>query len=58
MRSTMMDTPLLISRLLEHGATVHGSAEVVTATATGAEPRRTTAGAAGRGPTAVSCRWW
>lgn len=56
MRSTMMDTPLLISRLLEHGATVHGSAEVVTAT--GAEPRRTTAGAAGRGPTAVSCRWW
>ncbi len=38
MRSTMMDTPLQISRLLEHGATVHGNAEVVTWTADG--PRR------------------
>ncbi|MFX0595107.1 fatty acid--CoA ligase [Melissospora conviva] len=46
MRSTMMDTPLLISRLLEHGATVHGSAEVVTAG--GAEPRRTTYAQVGR----------
>ncbi|MFB9545185.1 fatty acid--CoA ligase [Micromonospora sagamiensis] len=40
MRSTMMDAPLQVSRILEHGATVHGSAEVVTWT--GAEPRRTT----------------
>jgi fatty-acyl-CoA synthase len=40
MRSTMMDAPLLISRILEHGATVHGRSEVVTWT--GAEPRRTT----------------
>ncbi|HEX7745113.1 MAG TPA: fatty acid--CoA ligase [Micromonosporaceae bacterium] len=40
MRSTMMDTPLLVSRILEHGATVHGAAEVVTWT--GAEPRRMT----------------
>src|SRR5689334_1677162 len=40
MRSTMMDTPLQVSRLLEHGRTVHGSSEVVTWTAEGA--RRTT----------------
>ncbi len=40
MRSTMMDTPLQISRLLEHGRTVHGASEVVTWTADG--PRRTT----------------
>ena len=39
MRSTMMDTPLQVSRLLEHGRNVHGSAEVVTWTADG--PRRT-----------------
>src|SRR5262245_27231598 len=39
MRSTMMDTPLQVSRLLEHGRNVHGSAEVVTWTAEG--PRRT-----------------
>jgi acyl-CoA synthetase (AMP-forming)/AMP-acid ligase II len=39
MRSTMMNTPLLVSRLLEHGRTVHGRAEVVTWTADG--PRRT-----------------
>jgi fatty-acyl-CoA synthase len=38
MRSTMMDTPLQVSRLLEHGCTVHGAAEVVTWTAEG--PRR------------------
>jgi fatty-acyl-CoA synthase len=36
MRSTMMDTPLQVSRLLEHGRTVHSSAEVVTWTADGA----------------------
>src|SRR5215510_5623571 len=39
MRSTMMDVPLLVSRLLEHGGSVHGRAEVVTWTADG--PRRT-----------------
>ena len=39
MRSTMMNTPLQVSRLLEHGRNVHGSAEVVTWTADG--PRRT-----------------
>jgi len=39
MRSTMMDTPLQVSRLLDHGRTVHGSAEVITWTAEGA--RRT-----------------
>jgi fatty-acyl-CoA synthase len=36
----MMDAPLLVSRILEHGSTVHGAAEVVTWT--GAEPRRMT----------------
>ncbi len=36
MRSTMMDLPLQISRLLEHGSTVHGSSEIVTWTADGA----------------------
>jgi acyl-CoA synthetase (AMP-forming)/AMP-acid ligase II len=35
----MMDTPLQVSRLLEHGRTVHGGSEVVTWTADG--PRRT-----------------
>ena len=34
-----MNTPLHVSRLLEHGSTVHGSAEVITWTADG--PRRT-----------------
>jgi fatty-acyl-CoA synthase len=36
----MMDTPLQVSRLLEHGRNVHGSSEVVTWTAD--SPRRTT----------------
>jgi fatty-acyl-CoA synthase len=36
----MMDAPLQVSRILEHGATVHGTSEVVTWT--GAEPRRMT----------------
>src|SRR5882724_11518743 len=40
MRSTMMDLPLQISRLLEYGSTFHGTAEVVTWTGDGA--RRTT----------------
>src|SRR5262245_58878249 len=39
MRSTMMEAPLQVSLLLEHGRTVHGSSEVVTWTADG--PRRT-----------------
>jgi fatty-acyl-CoA synthase len=36
MRSTMMDLPLQISRLLTHGSTVHGSSEIVTWTSDGA----------------------
>jgi fatty-acyl-CoA synthase len=40
MRSTMMDLPLQISRLLEYGRGVHGRSEVVTWTADGA--RRST----------------
>src|SRR2546430_17380544 len=39
MRSTMMDQPLQISRLLDHGSTVHSGSEVVTWTGEGA--RRT-----------------
>src|SRR5215831_18813160 len=30
MKSTMMTTPLQVSRILEHGSTVHGSAQVIT----------------------------
>jgi fatty-acyl-CoA synthase len=40
MRSTMMDAPLQVSRLLDYGRGVHGASEVVTWTADG--PRRTT----------------
>jgi fatty-acyl-CoA synthase len=40
MESTMMSGPLLISRLLEYGAGVHGRSEVVTWTTDG--PRRST----------------
>jgi fatty-acyl-CoA synthase len=36
MRSTMMKTPLLISRILQHGSTVHGDSEVATWTGEGA----------------------
>jgi fatty-acyl-CoA synthase len=36
MRSTMMEFPLLTSRILEHGATVHGDSEVITWTGGGA----------------------
>ncbi|MEU8372038.1 MULTISPECIES: fatty acid--CoA ligase [unclassified Micromonospora] len=46
MRSTMMDAPLQVARILEHGATVHGTAEVVTWT--GAEPRRMSYAEVGR----------
>ena len=40
MRATMQDEPLAISRILEHGATVHGAATV--ATWTGDDARRET----------------
>jgi fatty-acyl-CoA synthase len=39
MRSTMMDTPLQISRLLEHGRSAHGKTQVITWSPDG--PRRT-----------------
>jgi fatty-acyl-CoA synthase len=35
MRATMMDTPLSVSRLLEHGRSVHGSSRVITWTGDG-----------------------
>ncbi|TDC54247.1 long-chain-fatty-acid--CoA ligase [Jiangella ureilytica] len=35
MTSTMMDVPLSVRRLLEHGATIHGGSRVVTATDSG-----------------------
>jgi len=35
MRATMMDTPLSVSRLLEHGRSVHGSSRVITWTGEG-----------------------
>ncbi len=38
MLSTMQDVPLLISRILTHGSTVHGSSQVITWT--GEEPQR------------------
>jgi len=43
-----MPTPLQVSRLLEHGSTVHGTAEVVTWTGPDAPPRRTTFAEIGR----------
>ena len=46
MRSTMMDAPLQVARILEHGSTVHGTAEVVTWT--GGEPRRMSYAEVGR----------
>jgi fatty-acyl-CoA synthase len=46
MRSTMMDLPLQISRLLQHGSTVHGESEVVTWTGDGS--RRTSYAEVGR----------
>ncbi|MEU3711915.1 long-chain fatty acid--CoA ligase [Streptomyces catenulae] len=38
MFSTMQDVPLTVSRILEHGSTVHGSSQVITWT--GGEPHR------------------
>ncbi len=48
MRSTMMATPLQVSRLLEYGSTVHGRAEVVTWTGGESGPRRTSFAEVGR----------
>src|SRR3954453_12613155 len=48
MRSTMMPTPLSVSRLLNYGSTVHGSAEVVTWTGADSGPRRTSFAEVGR----------
>jgi fatty-acyl-CoA synthase len=45
-RSTMQDVPLLVTRLMEYGATVHGDQEVVTWTADA--PRRSTYREVGR----------
>ncbi len=39
MQSTMQDVPLLISRILTHGSTIHGSSQVITWTGEG-EPQR------------------
>ena len=39
MLSTMQDVPLLISRILTHGSTIHGSSQVITWTGEG-EPQR------------------
>jgi fatty-acyl-CoA synthase len=48
MRSTMMTTPLQVSRLLEHGSTVHGGAEVATWTGDDSAPRRSSFAEIGR----------
>ncbi|MGW1837699.1 long-chain fatty acid--CoA ligase [Streptomyces sp. NPDC002067] len=45
MFSTMQDVPLTVSRILEHGSTVHGSSQVITWT--GGEPHRRTFAEAG-----------
>src|SRR5215210_3008171 len=37
--STMQDVPLLISRILNHGSTIHGTSQVITWTGEG-EPHR------------------
>src|SRR5690349_1211490 len=48
MRSTMMPTPLQVSRILQHGSSVHSSAEVVTWAGPDAAPRRMSYGEVGR----------
>jgi fatty-acyl-CoA synthase len=48
MRSTMMAVPLQVSRILQHGSTVHGGAEVVTWTGAESGPRRMTYAEVGR----------
>lgn len=39
MLSTMQDVPLTVTRILEHGALVHGSSQITTWTGEG-EPQR------------------
>ncbi|MHB1612701.1 MAG: long-chain fatty acid--CoA ligase [Actinomycetes bacterium] len=46
MLSTMMDVPLLLSRVVEYGASAYGTSEVITWT--GGEPRRATYAEVGR----------
>ncbi|MHB9860292.1 long-chain fatty acid--CoA ligase [Streptomyces sp. YIM S03343] len=41
MLSTMQDVPLLISRILTHGSTIHGTSQVITWTGEGEPQRRT-----------------
>jgi fatty-acyl-CoA synthase len=48
MRSTMMPTPLQVSRILQHGSSVHSGAEVVTWAGPDAAPRRMSYGEVGR----------
>src|SRR5436309_5038405 len=48
MRSTMMATPLQVSRILDHGSTVHGGSEVITWTGAESGPRRTSFAEIGR----------
>jgi len=48
MRSTMMPTPLLVSRILQHGRSVHSAAEVVTWAGPDAAARRMSYGEVGR----------
>ena len=38
--STMQDVPLLISRILTHGSTVHGTSQVISWTGEGEPERR------------------
>ncbi|MFR9725670.1 long-chain fatty acid--CoA ligase [Streptomyces sp. MS19] len=47
MYGTMQDTPLLVSRILRHGTTVHAAASVTTWTGTPEGPRRRTFAAVG-----------
>ncbi|MBO0652457.1 long-chain fatty acid--CoA ligase [Streptomyces triculaminicus] len=48
MQSTMQDVPLTVTRILAHGAKVHGSAQVTTWTGEGEPQRRTFAAVGGR----------
>ncbi|MFF5004451.1 long-chain fatty acid--CoA ligase [Streptomyces phaeochromogenes] len=48
MLSTMQDVPLLISRILTHGSTIHGSSQVITWTGDGEPQRRSFAEIGGR----------
>lgn len=48
MLSTMQDVPLTVSRILRHGSTVHGNAQVITWTGEGEPHRRSFAEIGGR----------